>query len=83
MLVHTWSFRPIEVNHVRLIMVAIIMVVIVVVVIVMVAIIMVVIVMVVIIVVVIVVVWALMGIVVIMFSCWMNYDIETNRWSSY
>ena len=68
MLVHTWSFWPIEVNHVRLIMVAIIMVVIV---------------MVVIIVVVIVVVWALMGIVVIMFSCWMNYDIEPNRWSSY
>ena len=71
MLVHTWSFWPIEVNHVRLIMVAIIMVVIV---------------MVVIIVVVIMVVRALMGIVVIvliMFSCWMNYDTETNRWSSY
>ena len=68
MLVHTWSFRPIEVNHVRLIMVAIIMVVIV---------------MVVIVVVVVTVVRALMGIVVIMFSCWMNYDIETNRWSSY
>ena len=72
MLGHTWSFWPIEVNHVRLIMVAIVMVVIV-----MVAIIMVVIV---------VVVRALMGIVVIvviMFSCWMKCDIEANRWSSY
>ena len=76
MLVHTWSFWPIEVNHVRLIMVAIIMVVIV----------MVVIVMVVIIVVVVTVVRALMGIVVIvvnMFSCWMKYDIEAIRGSSY
>ena len=73
MLVHTWSFWPVEVNHVRLIMVAIIMV----------AIIVVVIVMVVIIVVVVTVVRALMGIVLIMFSCWMKYDIEAIRWSSY